>query len=80
MNSTEISSKSSDSGIWHLIITGFVDSAHHLVFQTEQVLETGSVSVLRWKGGEVSAQMDPLEITPILGMQIFPKLEGGSLV
>jgi hypothetical protein len=77
MNSTEISSKGSDSGIWHLLITGFLDSAHHLVFKTEQVLETGSDSIFRWKDGEVSAQMDPLERTPILGMQIFHKLEGG---
>jgi hypothetical protein len=34
-----------------------------LVFQTEYISETASISILRWKGGEVPIQMGPSERT-----------------
>jgi hypothetical protein len=38
------------------------DYVHHPIFRTESdILETGSVSALRWKDGEAPAQLGPLE-------------------
>jgi hypothetical protein len=62
-----------------LSITGFLDSIHCLVFQTEHVSEPGFVSVLAWKGEEAPVQLDIISSTVPKQFILFRILSDGQV-